>query len=89
VTRGAVELYTFEHFRWFSRQVSPGSRLRLVVGSPNSMQLEKNYNSGKPVAGESGADARVAHVAVYHDAAHPSALVLPIVPPARSDADHP
>jgi putative CocE/NonD family hydrolase len=78
VTPGRVERYDFSHFTWFSRRVSQGSRLRLVIGSLNTSQLEKNYNSGKPVAAESGADARVAHVTIYHDAEHPSALEIPI-----------
>ncbi|HEV3460219.1 MAG TPA: CocE/NonD family hydrolase [Thermoanaerobaculia bacterium] len=79
VTPGRIERYDFAHFTWFSRQVSKGSRLRLLITSPNSSQLEKNYNSGKAVAAESGADARVAHVTIYHDPEHPSALEIPIV----------
>jgi hypothetical protein len=79
VTPGSVERYDFAHFTWFSRRVAKGSRLRLLITSPNSSQLEKNYNSGKPVAAESGADARVAHVTIHHDREHPSALEIPIV----------
>jgi predicted acyl esterase len=79
VTAGRIERYDFDRFTWFSRRVSKGSRLRLVLTSPNSIQIEKNYNSGKAVAAESGADARVAHVTVYHDREHPSALELPVV----------
>ena len=79
VTPGAVERYDFNRFTWFSRRVAKGSRLRLVLTCPNGIQLQKNYNSGKAVAAESGADARVAHVTVYHDPAHPSALEIPIV----------
>ncbi len=79
VPPGVVERYDFDHFTWFSRQVSAGSRLRLLIASPNTIQLEKNYNSGKTVATESIADARVAHVTLYHDADHPSVLELPIV----------
>jgi hypothetical protein len=41
--------------------------------------LEKNYNSGKPVAEESGIDARTAHITLYHDAAHQSCLEVPFV----------
>jgi len=41
--------------------------------------LEKNYNSGGVVAGETAKDARTAHITVYHDAAHPSRLELPLV----------
>jgi putative CocE/NonD family hydrolase len=79
VTPGAIERYDFDGFTWFSRRVGKGSRLRLVLTSPNSIFMEKNYNSGKVVATESGADARVAHVTIYHDAAHPSSLELPLV----------
>jgi hypothetical protein len=42
------------------------------------MYAEKNYNSGGAVAGESGKDARTVTVTLYHDAAHPSALSLPL-----------
>jgi putative CocE/NonD family hydrolase len=78
VEPGKVERYDFTHFTWFARRISQGSRLRLVVSSPNSIYLEKNYNSGGVVAAESGKDARTAHVTLVHDAAHPSALEIPI-----------
>jgi hypothetical protein len=81
VTAGEVLPYKFETFTWVSRRLAKGSRLRLVVTCPNTIGLEKNYNSGKPVAGETAADARTAHVLVYHDAEHPSALELPVVGP--------
>jgi putative CocE/NonD family hydrolase len=71
--------YDFSGFTWFSRRVSKGSRLRLVVYCPNSAGLEKNYNSGGVVADETAKDARTAHVTLYHDADHPSALEIPIV----------
>jgi putative CocE/NonD family hydrolase len=79
VPAGKIERYTFDGFTWFSRQVSKGSRLRLVIASPNSINLEKNYNSGGVVADESAKDARTAHITLYHDAAHPSALEIPVV----------
>lgn len=79
VPAGKVERYVFDAFTWFSRRVSAGSRLRLVVQSPNSVFLEKNYNSGGVVSAESGKDARTAHITLYHDAEHPSALEIPVV----------
>jgi predicted acyl esterase len=79
VEPGAIERYDFTGFTWSSRRVAKGSRLRLVLTSPNTIFFEKNYNSGKPVKHESGADSRVAHVTVFHDAAHPSALEVPTV----------
>ncbi len=79
VTLGAVLRYDFDKFPFFSRLVAKGSRLRLFLRCPNTIYLEKNYNSGGVVADESAQDARVAHVTVYHDAQHPSALTLPVV----------
>jgi uncharacterized protein len=81
VAPGAVLRYDFGRFNWFARRIGKGSRLRLVVQSLNSIQWEKNYGSGKNVAEESGADARLAHVALYHDAGHMSTLELPIALP--------
>lgn len=79
VTLGEIECYQFDGFTFFSRRVTKGSRLRLLIVSPNSIYIQKNYNSGGVVAAESGQDARTAHVTLYHDAAHPSYLELPVV----------
>jgi len=79
VTPGQVARYDFDDFTWFSRRVSKGSRLRLVLSCINSIYYEKNYNSGGDVETETGTDARIAHVTVYHDAEHPSSLEVPIV----------
>jgi len=79
VPPGAVQRYVFDHFSWFSRQIAQGSRLRLVISSPNTSSLEKNYNSGGVVSQETAKDARTAHVTLAHDAAHPSALEVPVV----------
>jgi putative CocE/NonD family hydrolase len=76
---GEVNCYEFDGFTFFSRRIAKNSRLRLIVRSPNSIYSQKNYNSGGVVAEESGRDARVAHVTLYHDANHPSCLELPIV----------
>jgi len=79
VAPGQIVQYDFKGFTWFSRRVSQGSRLRLVLSCVNSIYFEKNYNSGGNVESESGKDARVAHVSLYHDAEHPSVLEIPIV----------
>jgi putative CocE/NonD family hydrolase len=76
---GEIDRYEFSGFTFFSRRVSKGSRLRLVLASPNSIYLEKNYNSGGVVEEESGTDARTAHITLYHDRDHPSFLELPLV----------
>jgi len=78
VPRGEAVRYDFDTFPWFSRRISKGSRLRLVVTCSNTAELEKNYNSGGVVADETAKDARTAHVTLYHDAEHPSALEIPL-----------
>jgi uncharacterized protein len=78
VPPGQAVRYELAGFPWFARRVSKGSRLRLVVSCPNSTQIQKNYNSGGVVADETAKDARTAHVVLFHDAAHPSALEIPI-----------
>jgi len=79
VTPGEINLYTFDGFTFFSRRISKDSRLRLIISCPNSIYLEKNYNSGGIVAEESGGDARTAHVTLYHDKDHASYVELPVV----------
>lgn len=78
VEPGRIVKYEFRSFTFFARRIAKGSRLRLMLHSPNSIQMEKNYNSGGAVASESGKDARTAHIALYHDAGHASFLELPI-----------
>jgi hypothetical protein len=79
VVPGEIECYTFNGFTFASRRVAKGSRLRLLIRSPNSIYIQKNFNNGGVVAEESAPDARTAHVTVYHDADNPSYLELPIV----------
>ena len=79
VPPGEAIRYTFDNFTYFSRRIAEGSRLRLVVSCVNSINVTKNYNSGGDVSRETARDARTAHITVYHDAAHPSALEIPLV----------
>jgi putative CocE/NonD family hydrolase len=81
-TREPLE-YTFDSFLWTARRIAKGSRLRLVIGPNDSIQVQKNYNSGKPVSDETLADARPVKVTLVHDARHPSALVVPLAAPAK------
>jgi len=65
VQPGVVEPYRFEHFNFVARTLAKGSVLRLVIVPQGaSFQGERNRNSGKPVADETAADNRVAHVSV-------------------------
>lgn len=79
VTAGEIAPYTFDGFKFFSRQIARNSRLRLVIQSLNSIHFQKNYNSGGDVSDETDQDARTAHIKLHHDEQHPSVLELPIV----------
>ena len=78
VKPGEINRYEFKSFRFISRRLALGSRLRLVLSPVNSIYWERNYNSGGVVAEESAKNARVAHITLYHDAEHQSWLELPI-----------
>lgn len=83
MTPGAVTPFLLDDFDFFARRIAAGSRVRLVIAAVNSPQWEKNYNTGGPVAFESGKNARTARVSLYHDPARPSALELPVAAPTR------
>jgi uncharacterized protein len=70
--------YDFRQFTFTSRRIPRGSRLCVVLGPLHSLHWQKNYGSGGLVARETAADARVVTVRLLHDAAHPSALYVPI-----------
>jgi putative CocE/NonD family hydrolase len=57
-----------------------GHRIALHISSTNSPRFEVNPNTGE-APGEHKLAPRVARNSVYMDAAHPSALVLPVVYP--------
>ncbi len=78
VKPGEIVKCDFDPGLFVARRLMKGSRLRLVVYSPNSIFWQKNYNSGGVVAGETAKDARTAHVKVYHDTQHASAIELPL-----------
>ena len=78
VKPGEIIRLEFDSFTFFSRLLARGSRLRLLLSCPNSISLQKNYNSGGVVAEESGADARTAHITFYHDNRRPSYLEIPV-----------
>jgi uncharacterized protein len=84
VKPGEIVRCNFSPGLFVARRLMKGSRLRLVVSSPNSTQWQKNYCSGGVVAEETAKDARTCHVRVYHDAEHPSAIQLPLREPTTS-----
>jgi putative CocE/NonD family hydrolase len=78
VKSGEIVKCEFNPGLFVARRLMKGSRLRLVISSPNSLSWQKNYNSGGVVAEETAKDARTAHVQIYHDATHASSLQLPL-----------
>jgi putative CocE/NonD family hydrolase len=81
---GELVTIPFE-FNWLAWRIPAGSRLRLVLMPLNSPNYQKNYNTGGRIGYEDPRQARVAHIKLFHDARHPSVLVLPLAsPPARS-----
>lgn len=83
VVPGRPTQITFDQFRFMSRRLAAGSRVRLLIKSPNTIQLERNYHSGGAVARETARDARVAHLELLHDRDHRSVLSLPVAAETR------
>ena len=74
---GRVERYDID--LWFtSRVFAPGHRLRVSVSSALFPKYDRNLNTG----GNNERDTTfvVAHQQLVHDAAHPSHVVLPMIP---------
>ena len=57
----------------------PGHRIRLEVSSSNFPRFDRNSNTGGEIAQESPSQFQPAINRVFHDPAHPSHLILPIV----------
>ncbi len=74
------QVYKFTIDLWSTSNVFlKGHVLRLEVSSSNFPRFDRNLNSGEaPAAGEHYTPATNT---IYHDAEHPSALVLPVVAP--------
>jgi uncharacterized protein len=72
------EEYHFGPGQWFAMRAPKGSRIRLVLTSLNDPAYEKNWNSMKPVAEQTGKDAAIAHIKLLQSPEHPSTLILPL-----------
>jgi uncharacterized protein len=56
----------------------PGHRVRLDISSSNFPRIDRNLNTGGPIGFEM--QWRIAENTVHHTAAHPSRLILPVIP---------
>lgn len=79
LTPGEINLFHFNKFTFISRVIEKGSRLRLIIYSPNSINGQKNYCSGNVISNETAKDAHTAHIKIYNDTKHPSILIMPVV----------
>jgi uncharacterized protein len=84
-TTGAAKLmtpgqvYEFKIDLWSTSNVFlKGHRIRLEVSSSNFPRFDRNLNTGKDAS--NSAVMVTATNTVLHDAAHPSALIMPVVP---------
>ncbi len=71
--------YRFEHFSFASRRLAAGSKLRFVLGAPNSIYIQRNYNALKPVSEQTPDDALTAKVMIVVSGADAAKLTLPLV----------
>jgi putative CocE/NonD family hydrolase len=72
------QIYEYKIDLWATSNVFlKGHRIRVEVSSSNFPRFDRNLNTGKD--GSTDATMVKATNTIYHDAAHPSALVLPVV----------
>ena len=75
----ANRIYSYTIDLWATSVVLlPGHRLRLEVSSSDFPRFDRNLNTGEDPA--TGTRMEIAKQTVYHDAAHPSHVVLPLIP---------
>ena len=55
-----------------------GHRIRVDISSSNFPRFDRNPNTGHPFGED--AEMQVAHQQVFHDRAHPSHIILPVIP---------
>jgi putative CocE/NonD family hydrolase len=73
------KVYEYKIDLWSTSNVFlKGHRIRLEVSSSNFPRFDRNLNTGKDA--NTSANFVKATNTIYHDADHPSALILPVVP---------
>ncbi len=73
------KIYEYDIDLWATSNLfKAGHRIRLAISSSNFPRFDRNLNTGEPALGAT----RIlkAQQKLYHDAAHPSSLVLPVIP---------
>jgi uncharacterized protein len=73
------KIYQYSIDMWATSNLfKAGHRIRLYVSSSNFPRFDRNLNTDEQIAGSS--QLVKASQRIYHDAQHPSALVLPVIP---------
>lgn len=72
VYKYAIDLWTTSNY------FKPGHRIVVQISSSNFPRFNRNLNTGETTAGATGMTK--ADQTIYHDAEHPSALILPVIP---------
>jgi predicted acyl esterase len=73
------EVYKFSIDLWSTSIIfNKGHRIAIHVTSSNDPRFDPNPNTGKPLRAD--AETRIARNTIHHDRAHPSRVLLPIVP---------
>jgi len=77
ITPGTIYAYQIE--MWSTSMVlQAGHRLRVEVASANFPRFDRNPNTGHPLFAD--AELQAATQTIFHDAARPSHIVLPVIP---------
>jgi uncharacterized protein len=80
---GAIESYTIT--TWATSNVfKKGHKIRLEVTSSDFPWVDRNPNAFVDLSRATEADFKVARQTIYHDAAHPSSVDLPVIPASRA-----
>lgn len=74
---GEINQYTID--LWATSNVfKAGHRIRVYISSSNFPRFNRNLNTGEKTFG--GTKMNKAQQKIYHDAEHPSSIILPIIP---------
>jgi len=78
------KIYKYEIVLWATGNLfRKGHRIRLEISSSNFPDFLPNANTGNDIGSDT--EKKIARQIIYHDAEHPSHLVLPVIPDNRMD----
>jgi uncharacterized protein len=78
----AGKLYKYAIDLWATSNVfKAGHRIRVYISSSNFPRFNRNLNTGEKTFGATRMEK--ARQTIYHDAEHPSAIVLPVIPSSK------